>query len=172
LVTPPAVQIKAVNIYGLPTARAYEKAVDMALSDGADYILTVEDDTFPPPDGFVRLYNLISKHEERGEKVIIGGWYPKRSDTFIGTPIILENGRRTDLKPDGAIHEVYTIPQGFTLFPVQVFKELTPPYFAVTDNLSQDSWFSQLAREAGWKLLVDTALRCKHIDRKTGKVYE
>jgi hypothetical protein len=73
---------------------------------------------------------------------------------------------------DGQVHEVYTIPQGTTLFPASVFLATSHPYFVTTENLTQDSFFSQKAREAGYRLLVDTAIKCKHVNVKTGKVYE
>jgi len=45
------------------------------------------------------------------------------------------------------------------------------PWFVTTTHLSQDSFFSQKAREAGWKLLCDTGIRCRHVDRDTGRSY-
>lgn len=53
-----------------------------------------------------------------------------------------------------------------------MFTKISYPWFKTTPNMTQDSFFSQLAREAGYKLLVDTNIKCKHIDRSTGKVYE
>jgi hypothetical protein len=38
--------------------------------------------------------------------------------------------------------------------------------------LTQDAFFSQLVREAGYQLLVDTSLRIAHVDRTTGERYE
>lgn len=164
LVIPGTIERKVNNIYGLPVADAYNEAVKTALREGANYILTIEDDTFPPPDGLVKLleHNLD----------IVGGWYPMRSAVYQGAPIILRGGNRQDLKPDGELHEVYTIPQGFTLFKTDVFRVIEPPWFVTTAHLTQDSYFSQLAREAGFKLWIDTDIRCKHIDRISGTVYE
>src|SRR5205085_10998931 len=39
-------------------------------------------------------------------------------------------------------------------------------------SLTQDSFFSQKARDAGYRLLCDTSVRSKHIDRNTGEVFE
>jgi len=76
------------------------------------------------------------------------------------------------MEPDGLVKEAYTLPMGCTLINSRVFSRLTFPYFATTDCLTQDSFFSQLAREAGFKLYCDTSIRCKHIDRGTGEVFE
>jgi len=55
---------------------------------------------------------------------------------------------------------------------MSVFLATEFPYFATTEHLTQDSFFSQKARDTGYQLLVDTAIRCKHVDVTTGEVYE
>lgn len=72
----------------------------------------------------------------------------------------------------GAVREVYAVTQGFTLIPTSIFNEIPRPWFFSNDAISQDGFFSQLAREAGWKLLIDTSARIKHVCRETGRVYE
>lgn len=163
LIIPETIENKIHNIYGLPTDKAYNEAVLMAMREGCDYLLTVEDDTYPPPDGLIKLL------QHRLD--IVGGWYRKRREPLEGVPIIIKGGERTDLKPDGELCEVYTIPQGFTLFRIDVFRNIPHPWFVTTPQLSQDSFFSQRARDAGYKLWCDTDIRCQHIDRISGKVY-
>jgi hypothetical protein len=60
---------------------------------------------------------------------------------------------------------------GCTLFPAEVFLQATHPWFATTEHLTQDSFFSQKARDAGWRLVCDTAIRCQHVDRVTQEVF-
>jgi hypothetical protein len=170
LEVPSGVQVKYLNVYGQSTADAYNSAAKTLLDDKADFLLCIEDDTYPPEDGFVKIINLLRKHE--GQKVVLGGWYPKKTASKEGTPIVVINGRRQALAADGNVHEVFTIPQGFTLIPATVFTETNFPWFVTTPNLTQDSFFSQLARDAGYKLLVDTSIRCRHLDVKTGVFYE
>lgn len=167
---PSGVQVKYYNVFGRSVHEAYNDAAMTALKDNAEFMLTIEDDTFPPPDAFVK---LINHYRTLGNpKTILGGWYPKKTESREGTPIILIAGKRQALSADGQMHEVYTIPMGCTLFPTSVFLETEFPYFATTEHLTQDSFFSQKAREKGYKLLVDTAIRCKHVDVSTGTVYE
>jgi len=166
LVIPSGVQFKVYNVFGRSVADAYNDAMRTALQDGADLVLTVEDDTFPPPDAFARL------RAHMNGRTIAGAWYPKRTEVQEGVPIIVKDGKRQSLEADGGVHECYTLPMGCTLFPAEAFLKLAQPWFVTTEHLSQDSFFSQLAREAGYKLLCDTSIRCKHIDRETGKVYE
>lgn len=185
LITPSGVQVKYFNVYGRPTADAYNEAVMECLRDRANFLLTVEDDTFPPPEAFVKLLryfdsdglkNLDEELQKRIQdsnwKLVVGAWYPKRNQVREGAPIVVLNGKRKPLAADGEVHEVYTIPQGCTLFPAEVFLQTDFPWFATTDHLTQDSFFSQKAREAGWTLLCDTSIRCKHVDRESEEVYE
>ena len=167
---PSGTQVKYYNVFGRSVHEAYNDAALTALKDEAEFMLTIEDDTFPPPDAFVK---LINHYRSMGNpKLIIGGWYPKKTASREGTPIILTGGKRQALAADGQIHEVYTIPMGCTLFPTSVFLETEFPYFATTEHLTQDSFFSQKARDRGYKLICDTSIRCKHVDVKTGEVFE
>jgi hypothetical protein len=167
LIIPSGVQIKHYNCYGRSIAEAYNDIAREFLKDGADYLLTVEDDTFPPEDALVRL--LV--HIKEGKKAV-GAWYPKRQAVLEGAPIILKEGKRTYLEADGGVHEVKTLPMGCTLYTAEVFYKTTFPYFVRTENLTQDSFFSQKLTEAGFKMYIDTSIRCKHIDRETSVVYE
>ena len=168
LVIPSGMQVKYYTVHGRKVAAAYNDAVREFMKDGADFLLTIEDDTFPPADALVKLM----KHMADGKRVV-GAWYPKRQDVYEGSPIVIgNNGKRGHLEADGEVHEVYTIPMGCTLYSAEVFYKIEYPYFETTDCLSQDSFFSQKLRDAGYKLYCDTSIRCKHIDRETGKVYE
>ena len=166
-ITPTGCQIKFYNVYGLPVAEAYNNAAEVFLKDGADYMFTIEDDTFPPDDALVKLLN----HCENG-KDVIGAWYPKKNSLNEGVHIVLGKNRRTELKADGEVHAVYTLAMGCTLYKADVFKYTTAPRFVTTENLTQDSFFSQKMRKMGYKLWCDTSIKCKHVDRETGKVFE
>ena len=168
LVIPSGMQVKYYTVHGRKVAAAYNDAVREFIKDGADFLLTIEDDTFPPADALVKLM----KHMADGKRVV-GAWYPKRQDAYEGSPIVIgNNGKRGYLEADGKVHEVYTIPMGCTLYSAEVFYKIEYPYFETTDCLSQDSFFSQKLRDAGYTLYCDTSIRCKHIDRVTSVVYE
>ena len=167
LIIPSGIQVKYYNAYGRKVASAYNEIAREFLKDGANYLLTVEDDTFPPDNALIKLL----KHAALG-KVAVGAWYPKRQDVLEGTPIILTETKREALDADGEVHEVYTLPMGCTLYSAEVFYKTDFPYFVTTETLTQDSFFSQKVRDAGYKLYCDTSIRCKHIDRVTSKVYE
>jgi hypothetical protein len=172
LIEPSGMQFKYFTVHGRKIDAAYNEIARQFLQDGADYLLTIEDDTFPPKDVIVKLM----KHIADGKKVV-GAWYPMRDGTGNGVPIALHNNgngktAREQLAADGKVHEVYTIPMGCTLYSAEVFFKIEQPFFAKTSCLTQDSFFSQKLRKAGYKLYCDTCIRCKHIDRETSVVYE
>ena len=152
-------------IHGMSIDAGYTEAVFQAIRDGATHLMCIEDDTFPPLDAIERLL----AHDTD----IVCGWYPKRQDgPRVGVPIVLKDGIRQSLdEPDGSMVEVYTAPTGCTLIKMDVFRTIPMPWFVTTGQLSQDSFFSQRARDAGYTLWCDTSIRCEHIDRVTGLVY-
>jgi len=168
LAMPNGVELKVLNVWGRAIDDAYNYAVQQALEDHADYILTVEDDTFPQPDAVIKLFEHIRKNPNTA----IGAWYPKRQPGREGVHIQLVDGKRQFMPDTGNMEEAYTQCMGCTLYPIEMFMKIPYPWFKTTANLSQDSFFSQLAREHGYKLLVDTTIKCKHIDRKSGEVFE
>jgi hypothetical protein len=161
-------QFKILNVHGRTIDDAYDYAVQEAIKDDADFLFTVEDDTFPQKDAIVRLMQYAI-NDPLG---VYGAWYPKRTKTRQGTAIVLKNGKREFLDDDGQMHEVYTIPMGCTVYPMSLFYKVPRPWFVTTNVMTQDSFLSQLAREAGYKLYVDTAIKCKHIDRETKEIFE
>jgi hypothetical protein len=173
LAIPSGVQIKYLNVFGRSTADAYNDAIQTALNDGADFLLTVEDDTFPPDDGF---FKLLQRYREIGDpKVVLGGYYVKKQENREGVHIQIVGGKRqarTLSNKDVGVYEVYTIAQGFTLFPMECFLQTAYPWTVTTSHLTQDSFLSQKLRDKGFKLLVDGDIRCRHLDVASGKYYE
>ena len=165
---PNGAEIKIYNSWGRKVDDSYNHIVQTALEDKADFIFTVEDDTFPPKDALVKLVKLLQENEN----CAVGAWYPKKEKNRQGVHIEIIKGKRGAMPDDGKVHEAYTMAMGCSLYPIEMFMKIPYPWFKTTVNLSQDSFFSQLARENGYKLLVDTKIKCKHIDRESGKVFE
>jgi len=167
---PTGKQIKFFNVPGQTIPQAYTTIVMQALKDNADYILTIEHDTFAPKDALNKLLKIMN--EENLD--VVGVWYPRRNTSIReSTAIIIgKDGKRCSVPADGQLHEVYTVPFGFTLFRTKVFTQISQPWFAETPNLTQDSFFSQKARESGIKLYIDSSIKAKHIDPETGVIFE
>ena len=164
---PATVERRKHCIYGMTIDRGYTEAVLQAVRDGATHLMCIEDDTFPPLDAIERLL--------AHDKDVVCGWYPKRQPgKRIGVPIVLKNGKRQTLDDPDAyadLVELYTVPMGCTLIKMDVFKHIEMPWFVTTGQLTQDSFFSQKARDAGFTLWCDTSIRCAHVDRETGVSY-
>lgn len=167
LIMPGNAETKIFNVYGRPVADAYNCAAQQAIEDNADWMITVEDDTFPQEDAIIRLFQLAKNNPG----CAIGAWYPMRDKTLRGTHIYLKNNTREYLESDEKIHEVYTLAMGCSIYPVEMFIKIPRPWFATTTMMTQDSFFSQQAREHGYKLLVDTSIKCTHRDRDTSDIY-
>lgn len=165
---PSGAEIKFFNSWGRPVDESYNHIVQTALEDKADFIITVEDDTFPSKDALPRLMKLIRENPNTA----VGAWYPKREKSREGVHIVLKKGNRQQMEADGTVQEAYTMAMGCSIYPIEMFLKIPYPWFKTTANISQDSFFCQLAREAGYRFLVDTSVRAKHIDRKTGEVFE
>ncbi len=156
-------------VQGKPVGDAYNDAARTALEDGADFLLCVEDDHVISAGTFEKLWGIYQQH---GPRAIAGAWYPQKKEPRIGAAIRLRGDRREYVDDHGGLDNVYGITQGFTLIPTAIFREIPQPWFVTTGCLTQDSFFSQQAREAGYKLLVDTSARIKHVCRETGRIYE
>src|SRR5690349_3658527 len=67
-------KIIRIFIEGAEVGEAYEQAIDMILANpdlsNWKYILTLEEDNLPPPDGLIKLYNAIDEGYD-----IVGGLY-------------------------------------------------------------------------------------------------
>ena len=165
---PAVVERRLHCIYGMTIDRGYTEAVMMAFKEGATHLMCIEDDTFPPLDAIEKLL--------AHDKDVVCGWYPKRQPgPRVGVPIILQDNKRCTLdNPESytELVQLYTAPMGCTLFKTNIFEHIEMPWFVTTGQLTQDSFFSQKAREAGYELWCDTSIRCEHIDRDTGIVYK
>jgi hypothetical protein len=171
LVLPGYVEVKLLNQYGHPVADNYNMIAQHALSTDADFVITIEDDMVVPPDAVVRLLELVKAHP----RCAVGAWYTRKQVPRESAHISVTGAYRGPVPDDGGIHEVCTLAMGCSIYPIAMFKEIPAPWFVTISgprDFTQDSYFSQLAREAGWKLLVDSSLKAKHVCRKTGKVWQ
>lgn len=163
----------------MEVGKAYNEALITILSNPIfsrfQYMLTVEEDNTPPPDGLLRLFESIQKYDavgalywikgEDGSPMIWGD--PKEPGTFIPQAP----------KPD-TLQECNGLGMGFTLFRLDMFRN---PGFefgnwfktvgTATDFMTQDLYFFKKAQELGYKFAVDTRVRVGHLDTETGVLW-
>jgi hypothetical protein len=96
VIIPSMCEAKVFNVWGRTTAEAYNEAAMQAVKDNADYMLTIEDDVFPPSDAIVKLLDLAKANPDHA----IGAWYPKREHPRQGVHIVLKGENRDFLEDD------------------------------------------------------------------------
>jgi hypothetical protein len=137
-----------------------------------EYLLTIEHDNLPPPDGIVK---LIKRMEEHPEFSAIGGLYWTKGEG--GVPQIwgdpkdpILNFRPQPPNPNGGLVECCGTGMGFTLFRLKMFHDpkLRKPWFkTVADHTgigTQDLHFWSDARKYGYRCAIDCSVLVGHYD--------
>lgn len=163
-------------IVGMEVGDAYNAAIDMILANPElstwKYLLTIEEDNLPSPDGLLKLYENI------GEYDVVGGLYWTKGEG--GQPMIYGEGKDGNLHfrpqmPTIEIQPCDGLGMGFTLFKMEIFKDarLEKPWFKTcqewdpqkgTQLYTQDLFFFERIRKLGYKVASDTRVKVGHYD--------
>lgn len=179
-------------VTGAEVGKAYDEQVAAILAHPDlgkwQYILTLEDDTLPPPDAPIRLCEAI----EMGPYDGVGGLYFTKGE--FAMPMIYGDAEayaRTgalDFRPHdpvpylsggSGVVECNGIAMGCTLYRVSSLKNIPAPRFQTLNDITpqgpqaytQDLFYCQKAKRAGQRFAVDCRVRCGHADWSTGIVY-
>lgn len=183
LMTPMNQKAMRIFVSGMEVGAAYSAAVQMIL-DHPDlskwkYMLTLEEDNLPPPDGLLRLYESIDGHGA------VGGLYWTKGEggqpMVYGDPAGILNFRPQVPIPD-TVQECNGLGMGFTLFDLDVFRDprIPRPWFRTVQewsaerggmSMTQDLYFFENARKAGYRFAVDTRVKVGHLDSQSGIVW-
>lgn len=160
----------------MEVAAAYNAAVETILNhpvlQGFKYMLTVEEDNMPPPNGLQLLFENIDKY------AIVAGLYFTKGEG--GQPMIYgdPNGMMT-FQPQvprvNQIQECNGTGMGFTLFDLELFKDerIPRPWFQTLNEWTpeggsrvgtQDLFLMGNARRAGYKIASDNRCKVAHWD--------
>lgn len=168
-------------VVGMEVGAAYDATVELILSSPElsrfKYMLTIEEDNMPPPLGFVRLCEAAYD----GAWDVLGGlYYVKGASGFAqiwGEPDDeAENYRSLNVKAGADSDEDMIVPcwgtgMGFTLFDLDVFRKVKPPWFRSQSDLdgvwTQDLHFFHQARAQGvpLKVGIHCGVRVGHMSR-------
>jgi GT2 family glycosyltransferase len=176
-------------VSGAEVGKAYSEMIQMVLDHPElskwKYLLTLEDDTLPPPDAVLKLVESI----ELGPFDGVGGMYWTKGDVnmpmMYGDPAEFARTGVLDFRPRhplealnrGEIVEVNGIANGCTLFRLDSFRKVPGPWFQTLEDPTkggcgtQDLVWCSKARRAGQRFAVDARVRCGHADWKSGTVY-
>lgn len=169
-----------VFIEGMEVGEAYTAAIGLILDHeylrDFKYVLTLEEDNMPPPDGLLKLYESIKDY------VAVGGLYWTKGED--GQPMIYGNPTeilnfRPQMPVMDTVQECHGLGMGFTLFQMDVFRQIEPPWFRTVNgfdgggyrSMTQDLFFFEKVRKAGFRVACDTRVRVGHLDPNTGIVW-
>lgn len=175
LISPPNQGLYRMLCLGMEVGDAYSQAIASVLAHPElsqwEYILTLESDNIPPPDGLLK---LIEDMEEHPEFACIGGLYWTKGEQ--GVPQIWGDAKdpvvnyRPQVPVPGQIVECCGTGMGFNLWRLSMFKDekLRKPWFhtlaGATGVGTQDLYFWGDARKYGYRCAIDCRVLVGHYD--------
>lgn len=175
LAFPPNNGVVRIMALGQEVGQAYSSAIEGILAHpdlkNWEYVLTLEHDNAPPPDGVIK---LVQRMEEHPEYACIGGAYYTQGPGGVlqawGDPRDPNlNFRPQPPDPNGGLVECCGTGMGFNLFRLSMFKDqrLRRPWF-VTQTVggvsTQDLYMWSDARKYGYRCAIDCSCKVGHYD--------
>jgi hypothetical protein len=174
LYSPPNNQIYRMFAVGMEVGEAYSQAIAAILAhpdlSKFKYLLTLEHDNIPEPDGLVKLLKRMENHPEFD---CIGGLYWTKGEGGVpqiwGDPRDPVHNFRPQPPVPGQLVECCGTGMGFNLWRMSMFADgdLRRPWFKTqTENgvATQDLYFWSDARRHGYRCAVDCDVKVGHYD--------
>lgn len=167
---------------GMEVGEAYSEAIAQVVGHPElskwEYILTVEHDNAPPPDGVIKLCERMEAHPEFA---CIGGLYFTKGMDGVaqiwGDPRDPVLNFRPQVPVDGQLVECCGTGMGFNLFRTAMFKDerLRRPWFKTVKGAeglcTQDLYFWGDARKYGYRCAIDCSVKVGHYDASTDTMW-
>jgi hypothetical protein len=165
---------------GMEVGEAYSGAIEAILAHPDlkdwEYVLTLEHDNIPPPDGAMKLLESMDAHPELS---CIGGLYWTKGEGGVaqvwGDPKDPVLNFRPQVPIPETVQECCGTGMGFNLFRLSMFRDekLRRPFFKTLSSVeeglgTQDLYFWGDARKHGYRCAIDTRVRVGHHDSSTG----
>lgn len=182
LAFPPNNGVVRILALGDEVGVAYSQAIEQILAHPElsqwEYILTIEHDNTPPPDGVIK---LIEQMEAHPEFACIGGLYFTKGEGGVAQiwgdpkdPVV--NFRPQVPDPNGGLVECCGTGMGFNLFRLSMFKDekLRKPWFVtqVKNGVStQDLYAWSDFRKHGYRCAIDCSIKVGHFDYATDTMW-
>ncbi len=177
LMTPMNQKFVFIPIEGMEVCAAYETAMEMILNNPDlskyRYLLTIEWDNIPPPDGLLKLYEDMDDYDA------VGGLYWTKGEAgqpmIYGNPTEMPRNFIPQMPQIDKLQECNGLGMGFNLFKLEMFKDKRwiRPWFKTQQELipgqgfrgfSQDLYFYDHAKDLGYKFACDTRIKVGHLD--------
>jgi hypothetical protein len=182
LIRPPNQKTTQLFISGMEVGHAYNAAVDMILNN-ADlsqwkFMLTIEEDNLLPPEALIALQKEMLDNDWD----VLGALYWTKGEGGVpqiwGDPYDPVENYRPQIPVAGKVVECNGTGMGCTLFKIDVFRRVPPPWFvtqasATEGCFTQDLYMFNRARKAEVELTVGVDCRVKvgHLDVSTNEVW-
>lgn len=184
LQTPMNQKLVRIFVAGAEVGDAYEQAVEIIRNtpglDKFRYMLTLEEDNMPPPDGLMRLLETICSCKTPCTdhySVVAGLYWTKGED---GMPMVYGNPKEMlafnpqQVRPN-SVQECNGTGMGFTLYHMGLFREIERPWFKTVQGPeglgTQDLYFAGKARRQGFRIASDNRVRVGHYDLEGDRVW-
>lgn len=175
--------IGPIFVVGMEVGDAYTATIEMILANPElskwKYILTIEEDNLPSPDGLLKLYESI------GDYAAVSGLYWTKGEG--GQPMIYGDPQDPELNfrpqpPTMGVQPCNGLGMGFTLFKLDIFKDpkLEKPWFKTCQDwdpqkgakiYTQDLYFFEKIHKLGYKVACDTRVKVGHYDVQADVVW-
>lgn len=169
---------------GMEVGEAYSQAIDTILANPElnkwKYVLTLEDDNIPPPDGLLKLLESIKGYDA------VGGLYWTKGEggqpMVYGDPAVMPRNFIPQIPQQDILQPCNGLGMGFTLFKLDMFKDQAIPrplFKTVSDFIpyqgtrvyTQDLYFFENALNLGYKFACDTRVKVGHYDPQTDMIW-
>lgn len=167
-------RLPTVGAINCEVGEAYNATIELILNHDQlktyKYILTVEHDNIPPPDGLIK---LLARMEAHPEFDCIGGLYYTKGECGVpqiwGDPRDPTNNFRPQVPVPGQLVECCGTGMGFNVWRTEMFKDpdLRKPWFKTQTEggvATQDLYFWSDARRHGYRCAVDCGIHVGHYD--------
>ena len=183
LMTPMNQAVYKLPIMGMEVGEAYNHALETIFANPwmskAKYMLTVEHDNLPPPDGLMKLYESIEDYD------VVGGIYWTKGEggqpMIYGDPKVMPRNYIPQIPIPDSVQPCNGLGMGFTLFRLDMFKRIPKPWFKTVQEYNpitgstalgtQDLYFFGKAAMEGFKFASDNRVKVGHLDINTGEIW-
>lgn len=169
---------------GMEVGEAYNQLIRMILGNPElskwKYLLTIEEDNMPPPDGLLKLYESIEDYD------VVGGLYWTKGEggqpMIYGNPKVYPKNFIPQVPLPETVQSANGLGMGFNLFRLDMFKDkkIPEPWFKTvqeyvpgqgTKQFTQDLYFYENAGKQGYKFACDTRVKVGHYDYSADLVW-
>ena len=174
-------------IQGMEVGEAYCAAIDMILGNPElatyKYILTIEEDNCPPPDGLLKLYESIEGKVDGKKYDCVGGLYWTKGEggqpMCYGHPDVMPKNFIPQIPLPETVTPANGLGMGFNLFRTSMFKDerIQKPLFKTCAEFipgqgarvyTQDLEYFEKAGRLGYKFGCDSRVKVGHWDETSG----